>query len=205
MRDRRGRRAPDEPDKRRYLAQLLAPIDEPMCSGARGSSAARASRLSDLSGLTVAGDVGEEMDVAPTAIARSLGIESYFNSGRFECVVKPPYASTTKRWVTLAKNKYRDPVAGIIFPDLEQATGWMFVLPRVERRPGDRAGRSRAAGAHTAHVPARRGKPPGLGDSSTTSRQRAEQRESPRSKRQPVSGCASSKSRSRPNARNTAS
>ena len=55
----------------------LAPIDEPRCCGARGSSAARASRLSDLSGLTVAGDVGEEMDVAPTVIARSLGIESY--------------------------------------------------------------------------------------------------------------------------------
>ena len=49
-------------------------------------------------------------------------------------MAKPPYASTTKRWVTLAKSKYGDPVAGIIFPDLEQATGWMFVLPRVERR-----------------------------------------------------------------------
>jgi len=91
------------------------------------------SLLSELRWLSVTGDIGEEMDVAPSGVARVLGIENYFNAGRFECVVKP-YGSVANRWDTLATSKYGDPVAGIISPDQEKAKGWIFVFPRVERR-----------------------------------------------------------------------
>lgn len=91
------------------------------------------SLLSDLRFLSVTADVGEEMDVAESGVARRLGIENYFNDGRFECLVKP-YGPITDRWMTLATSKYGDPVSGIIVPDQEKAAGWIFVLPRVERR-----------------------------------------------------------------------
>jgi hypothetical protein len=41
---------------------------------------------------------------------------------------------TTGRWVSLATSKYGDPVAGIIFPEQEKTTGWIFILPQVEHR-----------------------------------------------------------------------
>jgi hypothetical protein len=88
--------------------------------GSQTLSADNWSLLSDLRWLSVTADVGEEMDVAESGVARSLGIENYFNAGRFECVVKP-YGSITDRWMTLATSKYGDPVAGIIFPDQEKA------------------------------------------------------------------------------------
>jgi hypothetical protein len=92
--------------------------------------------LSDLRWLQVRSDTGQEMDVADNGFARLLGIENYFKAGRFECVTEPMW-SLTKRWVTLAVNKYGDPVAGVILPDLEeqeQTTGLIFVFPQVERR-----------------------------------------------------------------------
>src|SRR5712691_5551911 len=89
--------------------------------------------LSELQYLPVEDDAGEEMDIAPSGIARILGIESYFSSGRFDCVIKPsdPVAF---RWDTLATSKYGDPVAGIMHPDGSDIKGWVFVLPQIQRR-----------------------------------------------------------------------
>lgn len=101
--------------------------------GSRALAADNWGLLSELRWLSVTADVGEEMDVAESGVARSLGIENYFNAGHFECVVKP-YGSITDRWMTLATSKYGDPVAGAIVPDQKNAAGWIFVFPRVERR-----------------------------------------------------------------------
>ena len=73
------------------------------------------------------------MDVADNGIARSLGIENYFNKGYFECVVKP--GPLTGRWITLATSKYGDPVGGIIAPSKEdEQAGLIFIFPQLECR-----------------------------------------------------------------------
>jgi hypothetical protein len=69
--------------------------------GARPLGAHNWSVLSELDWLSVAGDTGQEMDAADNGIARSLGIDSYFSSGRFECTVKPS-PSIAGQWITLA-------------------------------------------------------------------------------------------------------
>jgi hypothetical protein len=91
------------------------------------------SLLSELSSLVVTRDDGQEMDASDNGIARHLGIESYFSSGRFECVVSPS-PSLVSRWITLAASKYGDPVAGIIVPGEEEGKGLILILPQVERR-----------------------------------------------------------------------
>lgn len=108
----------------------------PLGYAARRIEADNWSLLSDLRWLQVRSDTGREMDAADNGFARVLGIENYFKAGRFECVIEPAW-SLTKRWVTLAVNKYGEPVAGVILPDLEeqeQATGLIFLFPQVERR-----------------------------------------------------------------------
>jgi hypothetical protein len=117
----------------------LVPCDSsgaPLGYAARRMEADNWSLLSDLRWLHVRSDTGREMDAADNGFARVLGIENYFKAGRFECVIEPTW-SLAKRWVTLAVNKYGDPVAGVILPDLEeqeQTTGLIFVFPQVERR-----------------------------------------------------------------------
>jgi hypothetical protein len=101
--------------------------------GARPLHADNWSLLSELGSLSVTGDIGQEMDVAENGIARILGIESYFNSGSFGCVVRPS-SSISGRWETLATSKYGDPVAGMIVPGQETSAGVIFVLPQVDRR-----------------------------------------------------------------------
>jgi hypothetical protein len=101
--------------------------------GARPLHADNWSLLSELGSLSVTGDIGQEMDVAENGIARILGIESYFYSGRFGCVVRPS-SSISGRWETLATSKYGDPVAGMIVPGQETSAGVIFVLPQVDRR-----------------------------------------------------------------------
>jgi hypothetical protein len=91
------------------------------------------SLLPELRWLDVTADTGEEIDAVDNGIARDLGIENYLTSGRFTCVVKPS-SMTAGRWVSLATSKYGDPVAGIIFPEQEKTTGWIFILPQVEHR-----------------------------------------------------------------------
>ena len=84
--------------------------------------------------LSVSSDMGTEMDVADNGVARHLGIENYFNDGRFSCVVKPG-ALPSGRWVTLATSKFGDPVAGVIAPDREdEREGLVFIFPQIERR-----------------------------------------------------------------------
>jgi hypothetical protein len=93
------------------------------------------SLLSKLSSLRVTGDSGLEMNAADNSDAQAVGIGSYFTDGRFECVVQLSPWNTDLRWVTLATNKYGDPVASVIYPAEErEGTGLIFVLPQVERR-----------------------------------------------------------------------
>jgi hypothetical protein len=99
--------------------------------GGRQLDADNWSLLSELRWLSVAGDTGQEMDVAENGVARILGIENYFNSGHFECSVRP--SSISGQWETLATSKYGDPVAGMILPG-ENASGLIIILPQVERR-----------------------------------------------------------------------
>jgi hypothetical protein len=101
--------------------------------GARPLYAHNWSLLSELDRLSVAGDTGQEMDAADNGIARDLGIDSYFSSGRFECTITPSSA-IVGRWISLATSKYGDPVAGIIVPGEGESKGLVFVLPQVERR-----------------------------------------------------------------------
>jgi hypothetical protein len=117
----------------KYIVNTLDHYGNLSSYGAQRLDADNWSLLSELGWLSVTGDVGQEMDVAENGIARALGLESYFSSGRFECVVKP-HSSITGRWVTLATSKYGDPVAGAILPGQDTTNGLIFVLPRVERR-----------------------------------------------------------------------
>lgn len=90
--------------------------------------------LSDLQWLSVSSDSGQEMYAADNGVPRTLGIDKYFTSGRFGCTITPP--SNWGRWITLAVNKYGDPVAGVLTPkkDEEKTAGLIFVLPHIERR-----------------------------------------------------------------------
>jgi len=101
--------------------------------GSRPLNADNWSLMSELGWLSVTGDTGQEMDVAENGVARILGIENYFNSGRFRCVIRP-HSSIAARWETLATSKYGDPVAGVIVPGQDANDGLIFVLPQVERR-----------------------------------------------------------------------
>lgn len=101
--------------------------------GARPLGAHNWSLLSELQWISVTGDTGQEMDAADNGVARHLGIDSYFGSGRFECLVGPS-SSIASRWITLAASKYGEPVAGVIVPSEGESKGLIFVLPQVERR-----------------------------------------------------------------------
>lgn len=93
------------------------------------------SLLSDLKWLAISHDSGQEMDPADNGIARDLGIDKYFGSGRFDCTINPRLHRG--RWITLATNKYSDPVAGVITPaeDQRDTAGLIIILPQLNRRP----------------------------------------------------------------------
>lgn len=92
------------------------------------------SLLSELQWLTVSSDFGEEMDIADNGLARDFGIDKYFNDGRFDCTIG--LKMDRGRWITLATNKYGDPVAGIIVPTEKEkdSVGLIFVFPQLNRR-----------------------------------------------------------------------
>ncbi len=92
------------------------------------------SLLSDLQWLVVSPDFGQEMDAADNGIARDLGIEKYFANGRFGCTIE--LRMDRSRWITLAANKYGDPVSGVVVPEENQkdTAGLIFVFPQLDRR-----------------------------------------------------------------------
>jgi hypothetical protein len=104
--------------------------------GARSLNVTNWGLLSELDWLIVTHDNGEEMDVAANGTARALGIENYFNSGHFECTIKP-HPAIQNRWVTLAANKFGEPVAGLVFPGADSAgnvSAPIFIFPQLEHR-----------------------------------------------------------------------
>ncbi len=85
--------------------------------------------LSLLDALEVSGDQGVELEPGATEAAQAFALSRHLKDAHFSCVVKPgPMIS--ERWITLARSKYGDPVAGIIVPS-EQSEGWVIVLPRI--------------------------------------------------------------------------
>ena len=92
------------------------------------------SLLTDLRWLPISADSGEEMDPADNGVPRKLGIDRYFNDGRFECTISP--GPLSDRWITLATNKYADPVSGMVLPEKgeEQTAGLIFIFPGLKRR-----------------------------------------------------------------------
>lgn len=101
--------------------------------GARPLGAHNWSLLSELDWLSVTSDTGQEMDASDSSVARHLGIENYFGSGCFQCMMRPS-PSIASRWITLATSRYGDPVAGIIVAGGDEAKSLIFILPQVERR-----------------------------------------------------------------------
>ena len=92
------------------------------------------SLLSELQWLAVSADFGEEMDAADNVLPREFGIDKYFNNGHFDCTIG--LQRDHARWITLATNKYGDPVAGVIVPSEKNkdTAGLIFVFPQLDRR-----------------------------------------------------------------------
>jgi hypothetical protein len=88
---------------------------------------------SALGNLTVGADHGREIELADNGFAEQLGIGAFLRSASFSCAVKP-HTWISKRWATFATSKYGEPVSGMLGPDPEEGGGWVFVLPRIERR-----------------------------------------------------------------------
>ncbi len=91
--------------------------------------------LSILHRLTLTRDYGREIEAGETEPAKIIGISRHLSGAEFLCTVRP-YGSLEDRWVTLATNKYGDPVAGAIAPSpADGDKGWIFLVPRL-RAPG---------------------------------------------------------------------
>jgi len=89
--------------------------------------------LSILDYLRVRNDEGREISVVANA-KNSLGqlLVKHANDAAFACTLDPE-ASIEKAWITLAKSKYEEPVAGIIAsPELR---GSILILPQIEDKP----------------------------------------------------------------------
>lgn len=89
--------------------------------------------ISALNDLAVTSDHGQEIDLTDNGFAEQLGIGTFLRSATFSCTVKP-HTRISNRWATLATSKYGEPVSGLLAPHPEEGGGWIFVLPRVDRR-----------------------------------------------------------------------
>jgi hypothetical protein len=88
--------------------------------------------LSILKGLEVERDLGEEISIVDALSKSSIGqlLLEYATEATFSCTVGPMWSTLRERWITVAKNKYGDPVAGFIYPE-DEKSGWVFVFPQV--------------------------------------------------------------------------
>jgi len=100
--------------------------------GETGLSCSNYDCLSILHRLTLTRDYGREIEAGETESAKIIGISRHLGGAEFLCTVQP-YRSLEDRWLTLATNKYGDPVAGAITPPpADGDKGWVFLLPRLE-------------------------------------------------------------------------
>ena len=90
--------------------------------------------LSALDQITVSYDHGEEIE--PAEASEAFPLYRHLANARFTCLLEPREL-VKDRWITLATNKYGNPVAGVLAPSSsKEGEGWVIVLPRLER-PGE--------------------------------------------------------------------
>lgn len=77
-------------------------------------------------------DIGEEIVINDNDIVSSL-LAQYAKETSFTCTFKTDYR-LTPRWITLATNKFKLPVAGLIKPTDKK--GWILILPRISDKAG---------------------------------------------------------------------
>jgi hypothetical protein len=91
--------------------------------------------LSILRGLEVRRDSGEEISVSDFAVKSLIGpcLSEYVNEAIFSCTLHPQGRVVRESWITLAANKYDDPVSGFLFLKEEESAkpGWVFVFPQI--------------------------------------------------------------------------
>jgi hypothetical protein len=100
--------------------------------GATDLSCSNYDCLSILRRLTLTRDYGRELQEGETEAAKIIGVSRHLGGAGFLCSVRPN-GSLEDRWLTLATNKYGDPVAGAIAPSPANGDkGWIFLLPRLQ-------------------------------------------------------------------------
>lgn len=80
-------------------------------------------------------DVGREMSIPDDAGGASSFLRAYLVGSQFSATLHPTW-QTEDRWITLAHNKYEQPVAGVIVPEQDSNAGIIVLLPQL----GDMSG-----------------------------------------------------------------
>jgi hypothetical protein len=83
--------------------------------------------------LDIEPDVGADIEVAQIQSNFSQIITEHAKNAKFTCTFGLTY-QLQDRWITLARNKYGQNVAGIISPK-DEGKGWIFLLPQLNDIP----------------------------------------------------------------------
>ena len=88
----------------------------------------------DASNIDVTSDSGAEITITDDAVGVAGFLRQHLSDAQFSATIHPTY-KTQSRWVTLAHNKYEQPVAAVIVGEEETTSGPILLLPQV-RDPG---------------------------------------------------------------------
>lgn len=84
--------------------------------------------------LTVKRDKGKEISIAEEYAGAASFLQAHLRDARFEATMQPSW-QLDGRWLTLAHNKFEEPVAALITPSPDTDEGFILLLPQITR-PG---------------------------------------------------------------------